>query len=183
MTPHFESVIGFDPDGIRRIYASTWIEARQEARNYIRNRPGTAPLSAWRFVATTPANVMEAASGRDEEGLGTNTSVHRRPQSTYVTWILARRATGCAWLASSHRAMLKRRTKIILILMSQMRDLLWEMVTEPLFWPVMLVLAGTFAYLEVTSWRARCVGQRSAGPLGAIWMHFVTLTAQTGQRQ
>jgi len=25
------------------------------------------------------------------------------------------------------------------------------MVTEPLFWPVMLVLAGTFAYLEVTS--------------------------------
>jgi len=23
MTPHFESVIGFDPDGIRRIYAST----------------------------------------------------------------------------------------------------------------------------------------------------------------
>jgi hypothetical protein len=29
MTPHFESVIGFDPDGIRRIYASTWIEAGQ----------------------------------------------------------------------------------------------------------------------------------------------------------
>jgi len=28
-----------------------------------------------------------------------------------------------------------------------MRDLLWEMVTEPLFWPVMLVLA---AYLGVT---------------------------------
>jgi hypothetical protein len=41
MTPYFESVIGFDPDGICRIYASTWIEARQEARNYIRNRPGT----------------------------------------------------------------------------------------------------------------------------------------------
>jgi hypothetical protein len=37
------------------------------------------------------------------------------------------------------------------ILTSQMRDLLWEMVTEPLFWPVMLVLAGTFAYLGVTS--------------------------------
>jgi hypothetical protein len=53
-------------------------------------------------------------------------------------------------LASSHRAMLKRLTKIILILMSQMRDLLWEMVTEPLFWPVMLVLAGMFAYLGVT---------------------------------
>src|SRR5215469_18435336 len=49
MAPHFESVIGFDPNGIRRIYASTWIEARQEARNYIRNRPDTAPLSAWRF--------------------------------------------------------------------------------------------------------------------------------------
>ena len=41
--------------------------------------------------------------------------------------------------------------EIILILMSQMRDLLWEMVTEPLFWPAMLVLAGTFAYLEVSS--------------------------------
>jgi len=53
-------------------------------------------------------------------------------------------------LASSHRAILKHRKKIILLLMSQMRDLLWEMVTEPLFWPVMLVLAGTFAYLAVT---------------------------------
>ena len=49
--------------------------------------------------------------------------------------------------------MLKRCTKIILILMSLMRDLrelLWETVTEPLFWPVMLVLAGMFAYLGVT---------------------------------
>jgi hypothetical protein len=44
-----ESVIAFDPDGIRRVYASTWIEARQAARNYIRNRPETAPLTAWRF--------------------------------------------------------------------------------------------------------------------------------------
>ena len=64
MTPYFESIIGFDPDGIGRIHASTWIEARQEARNYIRNRPDTAPLSAWRFdLVKTPANVMEAASG------------------------------------------------------------------------------------------------------------------------
>ena len=46
---------------------------------------------------------------------------------------------------------MKRRTKIILVVMAQMRDLLWEMVSEPLFWPVMLVLVGTFAYLEVTS--------------------------------
>jgi hypothetical protein len=77
MMPHSESIIGFDPDGIRRVYASTWIGARQEARNYIRDRPDAAPLSAWRFVVTTPANVMEAASGRDEagrEGLGSNTS-------------------------------------------------------------------------------------------------------------
>src|SRR5262249_20967935 len=49
MVPYFEHVIGFDPNGIRRIYASTWIEARQEARNHIRNHPDTAPLSAWRF--------------------------------------------------------------------------------------------------------------------------------------
>jgi len=50
--------------------------------------------------------------------------------------------------------MLKRCTKIILILMSLMRDLrdlLWEAVAEPVFWPVMLVLAGMFAYLGVTS--------------------------------
>jgi hypothetical protein len=45
--------------------------------------------------------------------------------------------------------MLKRLTKIIPIL-SQMGDLLREMVTEPLFWPLMLVLAGMFAYLGVT---------------------------------
>jgi hypothetical protein len=65
MLPYFESVIGFDPNGIRRIYASTWIEARQEARSYIRNRPDTAPLSAWRFefLVKTPANVMEVTSG------------------------------------------------------------------------------------------------------------------------
>ena len=47
--------------------------------------------------------------------------------------------------------MLKRLTKIILILMSQMRDLLREMVTEPLFWPLMLVLAGMFAYATLTA--------------------------------
>jgi hypothetical protein len=35
-------------------------------------------------------------------------------------------------------------------LMRDLRELLWETVTEPLFWPVMLVLAGTFAYLGVT---------------------------------
>jgi hypothetical protein len=64
MMPYFEHVIGFDPNGIRRIYASTWIEARQKARNHIRNHPDTAPLSAWRFDRVkTPANVMEAASG------------------------------------------------------------------------------------------------------------------------
>jgi len=46
---YFERIIGVDPNGIQRIYASTWIEARREARNYIRKRPDTAPLSAWRF--------------------------------------------------------------------------------------------------------------------------------------
>jgi len=64
MTPHFESVIGFDPDGIRRIYASTWIEARQEARDDIRNRPDAAPLSAWRFVVAAPANVGGSVGAR-----------------------------------------------------------------------------------------------------------------------
>jgi hypothetical protein len=36
-------------------------------------------------------------------------------------------------------------------LMRDLRDLLWETVAEPVFWPVMLVLAGMFAYLGVTS--------------------------------
>jgi hypothetical protein len=44
--------------------------------------------------------------------------------------------------------------------MSQMRDLLWEVVTEPLFWPVMLVLAGTFAYLGVTFLKNRAYWAR-----------------------
>jgi hypothetical protein len=46
---YFDHVVGFDPNGIRRVYGSTWSEARQEARKYIRKRPDTAPLSAWRF--------------------------------------------------------------------------------------------------------------------------------------
>jgi hypothetical protein len=46
---YFERIIGFDPNGIHRIYGSTWIEAQRQARNYIRKRPDTAPLSAWRF--------------------------------------------------------------------------------------------------------------------------------------
>jgi len=64
MMPHFESVIGFDPNGIRRIYASTLIEARLEARSYIRNRPDTAPLNAWRFelLVKTPANVTSGSA-------------------------------------------------------------------------------------------------------------------------
>ena len=62
MASHLERVVGVDPYGIRRIYASTWIEARQEARNYIRKRPDTAPLSAWRFdqSADIPAGMNSA---------------------------------------------------------------------------------------------------------------------------
>jgi hypothetical protein len=45
----YDRIVGFDPNGIRRVYASSWIEARQEARNYIRKRADTAPLGAWRF--------------------------------------------------------------------------------------------------------------------------------------
>ena len=54
VTIYFDCVVGFDPNGIRRVYASTWIEARQEARSYIRKRPDTAPLSAWRFELLDP---------------------------------------------------------------------------------------------------------------------------------
>jgi hypothetical protein len=62
MATHFEQIVGVDPNGVCRIYASTWIEARQEARNYIRKRPDTAPLSAWRFKPS-PTNPAETISG------------------------------------------------------------------------------------------------------------------------
>ena len=83
---YFKSIIGFDPDGIARLCASTWIEARQEARNYIRNRPDTAPLSAWRFVVTTPANVMEAEVQSAMKPTGKAwASVQQKFPNTYVT--------------------------------------------------------------------------------------------------
>jgi hypothetical protein len=63
MTRYLASVTGFDPDRIPRFYASTWIEARQEAINYTRNRSGTAPLKRMALrCENSPANVMEAAS-------------------------------------------------------------------------------------------------------------------------
>ena len=64
MATTFSHVIGFDPNGIRRIYASTWIGARQHARTYIRKRPDTAPLSGWRFelLPNISAGMMSAAS-------------------------------------------------------------------------------------------------------------------------
>ncbi len=60
----YDHIVGFDPNGIRRIYASTWIEARLEARNYIRKRADTAPLSAWRFelFVDTPARTRSPDS-------------------------------------------------------------------------------------------------------------------------
>jgi hypothetical protein len=63
MKTDFERVIGLDPNGMRRIDAATWIEARQEARNYVRNRPDTAPLSAWRFKlsAEIPDTIFAAS--------------------------------------------------------------------------------------------------------------------------
>jgi hypothetical protein len=60
----YNRIVGFDPDGICRVYASTLIEARQEARNYIRKRADTAPLAAWRFEfhVDTPAETRFAGS-------------------------------------------------------------------------------------------------------------------------
>ncbi len=59
-----DCIVGSDPNGIRRVYASTWIEARQEARSYIRQRADTAPLSAWRFelLVESPTGAMPARS-------------------------------------------------------------------------------------------------------------------------
>jgi hypothetical protein len=58
-----DRIVGFDPNGIRRVYASSWIEARQEARNYIRKHADTAPLAAWRFEVLV-AGTMSAASAQ-----------------------------------------------------------------------------------------------------------------------
>ena len=42
----YDRILGFDPNGTCRVYV---IEARQEARNYIRQQADTAPLAACRF--------------------------------------------------------------------------------------------------------------------------------------
>jgi hypothetical protein len=59
----YDRIVGFDPNGVRRVHASSWIKARQEARYYISKRADTAPLSAWRFevLVDSPA---EASAGR-----------------------------------------------------------------------------------------------------------------------
>jgi hypothetical protein len=56
-------IIGFDPNGICRVLASTLIEARQEARNYIRKQADTAPLAAWRFEFRVDTPGMRSAGG------------------------------------------------------------------------------------------------------------------------
>jgi hypothetical protein len=62
----YDRILGFDPNGTCRVYASSLIEARQEARNYIRQQADTAPLAAWRFefLVDTPAVVRSAGSVR-----------------------------------------------------------------------------------------------------------------------
>ena len=62
----YDRIVGFDPNGIRRIYASTLIEARQEARNYIRKRADTAPLAAWRFELRVGSRAGPISAGRAE---------------------------------------------------------------------------------------------------------------------
>jgi hypothetical protein len=74
MASDLERVVGVDPYGIRRIYASTWIEARQEARNYIRKRPDTAPLSAWRFDHFAENPCQRELGGRSLTSLGASYS-------------------------------------------------------------------------------------------------------------
>ena len=59
----YDRILGFDPNGTCRVYV---IEARQEARNYIRQQADTAPLAAWRFefLVDTPAGARSAGSVR-----------------------------------------------------------------------------------------------------------------------
>jgi hypothetical protein len=46
---NYERVIGFDGSGIRRVWAETLGECHIAAEEYVRRRPDTGPLSAWRF--------------------------------------------------------------------------------------------------------------------------------------
>jgi hypothetical protein len=39
--------IGFDPSGIRRVFAATYEEAMEEAESYVLRRPDTGPLHQW----------------------------------------------------------------------------------------------------------------------------------------
>ena len=39
--------IGFDPSGIRRVFAATYDEAMEEAESYVLRRPDTGPLHQW----------------------------------------------------------------------------------------------------------------------------------------
>ena len=51
----FYTIVGSDAHGIPRVYATDTNEAdtyafcRAEARDYVRRRPDTGPLSAWLF--------------------------------------------------------------------------------------------------------------------------------------
>jgi hypothetical protein len=73
----YDRILGFDPNGTCRIYASSLIEARQEARNYIRQQADTAPLAAWRFefLVDTPEVCRVGAHGLDRS---LNRKQHRR---------------------------------------------------------------------------------------------------------
>jgi|TARA_R100000049_G_C1907054_1_gene55389 hypothetical protein len=39
--------IGFDPSGIRRVFAATYEDAVQEVKAYVLRRPDTGPLGRW----------------------------------------------------------------------------------------------------------------------------------------
>lgn len=47
--------VGFDAHGVRRVWAADYnsdiaeTRCREDATAYVRNRPDTGPLSAWRF--------------------------------------------------------------------------------------------------------------------------------------
>lgn len=66
--PLSERVVGVDPQGIRRIFAPTTLEASLASQEYIKARPDTGPLSDWRFFLERLCNdIVIAQQPLDDE--------------------------------------------------------------------------------------------------------------------
>ena len=79
MATYLEHVIGFDPEGNRRIYASTWIEARHKGERLHEGSPsyGAPKRMALRACVKIPLCHPPAVRGLAQK----STTRHRRYQN------------------------------------------------------------------------------------------------------